>query len=527
MSEESGQNKDMFLRGIWNNVQQVVGDQGGEIFGRIVEGVSKGFAGDEASKTAGKVAKNVFQVGVATAANVKDFTSVAQESRKSFAELQQGVEPFLVNEFGKGGRGKLMRSKNEVIAEERSRLMGETKFGVYKASAGLVDKAPELLRLMNRKHGELADKAPGQEQSNAGESVLTADDPVFAKLDQGLNKVAASALFDPQNSQLINVAIRSGAPAIQKYIDAESQERFGKASAYGMINEIAEMAASGDGRIGYVTHPDTGESYPLAEYIVEIFKKNQESTKGAPLNDRFRYMPELEAAAKRIAEEIEDNLLDPRTLVSLVGDRKILDEHMRVASPDTVEKELTQMWRVVDKSKVVDAKEFISETAFATKDDFREILKSLPEEEKPFFASLFPDAVLKEMGGLKEGEIDKLKEQGATDFVEHMSQAIETLGKLDEAELQRYGLTAKEGKLVRDLSDAIDEMGAEDVLKDIRGQAREQLTEAVRNGRSYWQDRVSGGKTGKAEAKEAPAEEEGKFASRVSRGSEEVEGQAR
>lgn len=118
------------------------------------------------------------------------------------------------------------------------------------------------------------------------------------------------------------------------------------------------------------------------------------------------------------------------------------------------------------------------------------MLEGLPENERAFFGSLFPDAVLKDMGGLKQPEIDQIKEEGATQFVEQMTQAIETLGTLGEKELQRYGLTAKEGKLMRQLSDAIDDMGAETVVAGLHGKAREEVVEAVRNGRGYWQDRV-------------------------------------
>lgn len=517
MAENQGQKKDMIFRAMWNNVLPIVREQGGEIFGGITESAAKRVVGEEAAKAAGRAVDSTFKVGLTVSANIRDFTVVAKESRRRMGALLDDVEPYLVEEFGKSNRGKLMRSKNEVVAHERGRLMGQTKFGIFKAASGLTDKLPELYGFMDKKRAQV----------EAGHVPVATEGDVRAKIDEGLGKVASSSVFDKSNRQIIDAAIRTGAPAIQEYIEAEGHDRFGKASAYAMIKEVAEMAHSGDGRIGYVMHPSSGEQLPLDEYIVEIFRQHQEDMKATPLNDRFRFMPELEEAAKRIASEIEDNLLDPMALVSLVGNRKVVDEHLRVASPEKLDEELTHMWRVLEKSQNIDSQEFIADTAFATKEDFRAVLDELPEQEKPFFASLFPDAVLKDMGGLKQQEIDSLKEAGAKDFVDQMTQAIETLGTLGEKELQRYGLTAKEGKLMRELSDAIDEMGAEEVLAGLQGKAREQVTEAVRNGRGYWQERVKGAsrdveKQADADV-EAADETKGKFASRVSRGGDAEE----
>lgn len=477
---ELGQKKDMVFRVLWNNFLPVIREQGGEIFGRITQAAATPLMGEDKAKVAGKAVDSTFQVGLAVSVNVHDFTKVAKDSRRKIGELLDDVEPYLVEEFGKSSRGKLMRSQNEVIEHARERIMGQTKYGVFKAGSGLIDKVPDLFTLVDRKRAQI----------DKGLEPDMADGDVRGKLSELGGKAAKLSVFDPENRKFIDMGIRTGAPALQEYIEAEGVERFGGTSAFDMIKEVADQAHSGDGRVDYVYNARAEESQPLAEYIVEIFKQHQQDMGGSPINERFRFMPELEEAAKRIATEIEDNMLDPMALVSLVGNRKVLDDKMRVATPEMLDKQMSEMWRVIERSQDVDSKEFIAETAFATKEDFKEILGGLPESEKPFFASLFPDAVLKEMGGLKQDEIDQLKEASADQFVGQMTQAIETLGTMGEKELQRFGLTAKEGALMRELSDAIDDMGAEAVVSGLQGKAREEVVEAVRNGRGYWQERV-------------------------------------
>lgn len=533
MAENQGQSpsKDIIFRAMWNNMLPMIREQGGDIFGKLAETAARPITGNEdTAKRVGELVDNTFQVGLSVSVNVRDFTKVAKDSRKRMGDMLDNVEPYLVEEFGKSSRGKLMRSKNEVIAHERDRLMGQTKYGFFKAASGLTDKLPELYGMVDKKRAQV--EAGEQPAAPKGDDLNPIDD-VKHKFDEGLGKVAASGLFDEDNRKLMDAAIRTGAPAMMEYIEAEGRERFGKASAFSMIQKLADQAHTGDGSVSHPIHPETKEQMPLQEYVLEVFRQHQEDVGGVPLNDRFRFLPELEEACQQIADEINDNLLDPMALVSLVGNRKVLDENLRVASPEKIAEEMKTIWRVIEKSQDVDVQEFISETAFATKEDFKEILGSLPAEEKPFFASLFPEKVLKEMGGLKEQEIDALKDKGASDFASHMTTAIETLGTLGEKELQRYGLTAKEGKLMRELSDAIDELGAEEVVESLQGQARQEVNEAVRNARGYWQDRVSQGaiRARETERGDAAEEKDGgerkKFTDRVSRKDDPSEERAR
>lgn len=478
-------NKTAVLRALWNNLYPIVRESGGELFGGVTRTVLKPVTGEETAKQAGELASNTFKAGVTVSANVRDFTKVAQDSRKRMKSLVSDVAPFLEEEFGKASRGKLMRSKNEVLQVERTRIMELTKNGFFTAGAGLVDKLPEVFVYVDHKREEIA---AGKE---AGEAAKFGD--IGVKLDEMGTKLAKAEVFNKENRTLIETAVRTGAPVVQGYIAAEGKDRSKRVTAFDMIRDLAEQAKTDRDGIGTVYNKELSEHQTLSEYIVDVFKKHQEDTKGAPINDRFRFLPELEEASKAIAKEIDQNLLDPFSLVSLVGERKVLDSHMRVASPEKIEGELQRVRRSVEKAEKVDANEFIAETAFATKEDFKEILDGLPEGEKAFFVSLFPQNVLKDIGGLKDAEIDALKDKGAAEFSEKVVQAIEEIGKLDEKELQRYGLTKQEGELVRGFAEALDDLGKQDVVDALQGAEKQAITDALRNARGYWQHRISDG----------------------------------
>lgn len=478
--------KTAVLRALWNNFYPIVRTQGGELFGTVTKAALKPVVGDELAQQAAKVSNNTFQIGVTVSANVRDFTKVATDNQKRIKKLVGDVAPFLEDEFGKATRGKLMRSKNEVLQVERSRILGLTKSGFFTAGAGLVDKIPEVFKYVDSKRAEIETGHPTEDLSRSfGE--------VGAKIDQVGTQFAKASIFDKENRTLIETAVRTGAPVVQGYIEAEGKQKLAQTTAFDLIRDLADQFQSDPGNVNAVYNRDLGEHQRLSEYIVEIFKRHQQDIEGTPINDRFRFMPELEEASQAIAKEINDNLMDPMALVSLVGNRKVLDQHMKIASPSKLESELQRVRRVVEKAEKVDAKEFIAETAFATKEDFKEILDGLPEGEKVFFASLFPPQVLKELGGLKDAEIDAIKEKGAAEFSEKVLQAIDEIGKLDEKELQRYGLTKQEGELVRGLSDALEELGEREVIDALQGPEKQAVTEALRNARGYWQQRVKSG----------------------------------
>lgn len=479
--------KTAVLRALWNNFQDVIGKQGGEIFGSVAKVAAKPIAGEETADKVGKIAKDGFRVSVAVSANVRDFTKVAQENRQHMKQLVKDVAPFLEDEFGKASRGKLMRSKNEVLKVERSRILELTKSGFFTAGAGLLDKAPQLFQYVDTKRAGGAEAAP-----LAAELTGSLGD-MGAKIDEVGTKFAKASVFDKENRKLIETALNTGTPIIQEYIKAGGKQRLGETTAFDLIRALADQCEADPGNMSAVYNEELGEHQSLPEYIVEIFKRHQQDIGGAPINERFRFMPELEEASERIAKEINDNLLDPMVLVSLVGERKVVDQHMKVSSPDKLESELNRVNRVVERAEKVDSKEFIAETAFATKEDFKEILDGLPGEERVFFASLFPPQVLKDLGGLKDAEIDAIKEKGAAEFSDKVVEAIEEIGKLDEKELQRYGLTKQEGELVQGLSDALEELGQKEVTDALQGPERQAVTEALRNARGYWQQRVKSG----------------------------------
>lgn len=502
-SEGKGDKKDMVLRGLWNNAVPLFRKQGGDIFGSVVKMAAQPIVHDDAAaERIGKIANSGAQIAVSTSANIRDFTTAAKESRERVGDLLKDVAPVLVEEFGKSSRGKLLRSKNEVVSHKRHQLMGLTKYNFFKAGAGLTDKIPDLFAVVDRKRSEIEERGENEAPVRAPEDDIlngTRLAEVRDRVEIGIEKAASSPLFDPDKRLVVDTVVRTGVPAIQDSLMREGEERFGQICAFDMIRQLAEDAETGSIRTVYTPG---GEQLDLEDYILEIFKQHQSDMKGPPINDRSRFLPELREVCARIAKEIDDNQLDPMVLVSLVGNRQILDKKLRVADSAKLDEALQSVGLAAEKAQDIDTKEFISETAFATQDDFKAILKGLPEEDKAFFASLFPVPVLKEMGGLKDGEIEELKQQGAAEFADHMMEAVRDLASLDDEALQRSGLTREEARLIGEFFEMIEEMGEEAVKEELHGEMKEALTDAVRNARGYWEERVSGDKPKKNKAKD-------------------------
>lgn len=482
MAEEHKGTGDVATMGrvVWNNVVQLVTKElgkeggGGKVFGEIVGG-GKGEALD-------KGLKQVLRYS----ANARDFTLVLKGARERMVDLRETVAPVLSEEFsGKKLRGfKLARTDNEVIAHQRRRIVGQTRFGTYKAVAGLMDKLPALLDFAG-------DKAKAD-----GENV----NPAIGALASFSNFGAESGMGD----MIIDSAISTGAPMLQARVEAKGKERYGQRTAFDMIEDLVEQAASSNGeQIGYVMDEKTGEEIPLADYVLEIFRQHQLDIKGTPINPRFRQMHELKAACEVIADQLDSGNLTPISLIALVGERKVLSKKdLKVTPADELKRDLLNLREIEDTAEV-DAEEFIGETAFESKDNFKAMLKDLPEADRAFFASLFPAKVLREAGGLKEAEIDALKERAADDFADTMVEVVTELAEMSPEELQKMGLTEGEASLVQEVAEDLEG------LEDLDVGTQEELAGAIRNATGYWQERVTSGRgAGKKHGKSAEKPEE-------------------
>ncbi|MGB1540456.1 MAG: hypothetical protein ACPG80_05800, partial [Rickettsiales bacterium] len=367
--------------------------------------------------------------------------------RHQFSELQRDVAPYLKAEFGKSNRRKLMRSSNEVIQVQRKKVFQGAKYGIYQASAGLLDKLPDAYSFMGEKHQKVKGRGSSGDGVSADSGIDLDDvikvlpsegakrvDEAKAKVDGTIEKAAASAVFDPENKKLIDAALRSVPAGVQQHIESEGEQRLSKVTAFDMIKQLSEQANSGNGRLDTVYFGN--DPLLLEDFVLQVFKQHQQDVNGAPVNERFRSMPEMKEACSAIAAEINDNMLDPMALVTLVGDRKILDKEMRVASPDEVKAALQEAGLVTERGANVNAEEFIAETAFGTKEDFQEVLGQVPDEDRAFFCSLFPTSVLKDLGEMKDSEIDAMKEKGADEFSEKIIQAITEIGSMEDQELE-------------------------------------------------------------------------------------------
>lgn len=499
-TEHPEQRADMVFRALWNNLVAQFREQAGELTAMAtVAAVRPVVKDEEAAKKVGKVVSDGFKISTTVSANVRDFVNVTRDARKSKKELQREVEPFLIGEFGKSSGRKLAKSSNEIIAHQRGRIAGQTKYDIVRATAGLADKTPDLLQLMDKRREALEEQGKekgAQEEILAGDKVPGLEE-AEKKIRQGIDKathgvdgIVSAGIFDKQHRDLLNVGIRTGVPAVQEYFENEGARRVGKNSAYEMIKLLSKQAENSSGDLTYVRAGD--DQIPLEEYILDVFQQHQKDIEGIALNDRYRSMPELKKACEMIAEEIDRNKLDPMALVALVGDRKILDKDLVLAKPDDVRSALRDVWKIMEHSDTPDTEEFINESAFDTKEEFKAILNGLPEEEKPFFVSLFPTSVLKEMGDMKQKDIDALRDKmGDEQFPKEMLGAVEEIAALDEEEIQRLGLTPEEISMLRMVNEAVQENGKDAVLEQMGGDGRDEVKTALVNAKGLWEKRIT------------------------------------
>lgn len=506
LNQQGGNGAATGFRVLWNNAQPIIRSEGGRIFGSVAEMAARPFLGDDpetAEKNAATVrdvAKTTYSYGVAVAANVRDFTGVAKRSSRSFGDLVEQVRPFLVAEFGKSSKGKLLRSHNEVIVTKRGRVMEETRYGLYGASVNLLDKVPDALTYMGQLHDEA--KARGDESGASLEDVKDAvlsvkdsdapgslKDRVDGAIEQSVGSLASSDLFDESGRTMLDLVIRTGVPVISKQVASKGQHA---PCAYDMILDLAQSSV---GRFS-------------GKEILDIFAQHQEDIGGATINERTRGLQDLEDACEIIAQELNGGL-DPMALVSLVGERKVLSPKLGVASPEEVRESLRQVTRALERVEQVDVDEFLTGSVFGTKDDFKAVLGSLKGEDRTFFAALFPDDVLKEAGGLKTKEIEQLKEDGSKHFEVQLLEVVADIAAAPVEQLQEWGMTAREAQQVQALGNQIDLLGAAEFAGELTGDAKQGVVEAVRNARGYWEERVSQGGVRRGSTPSSPAEEEG------------------
>lgn len=332
-------NRTAALRALWNNFLPALRDASATVAGKGAEIVWKtATKNDKAAENIGVITSKTVKTGITLSANIGDFVRVTRHSKGKLKELAEESGPVLKEEFGKASRLKLMQSENEVLAVQRARIMAHTKNGFYTAGAGLLDKVPDVFAYADRKRLEI----------QAGKQPKLADvlGGVGEKIDQVNEDVVASRLFNPESRASIETMVRTGAPAIQAYIAGQGEKRVAIPTAYEMIRDYAQQEATAEGRLSTVRNPANGEHLLPENYVLAVFKRHQQDMGGARIDAEYGANSALDEAAKAIATAIDQKRIDPMALVSLVGDRQIIDKEMQVASGPTVEKEISKLEKV-------------------------------------------------------------------------------------------------------------------------------------------------------------------------------------
>jgi hypothetical protein len=541
---EALSSKEAFLRTLWNLGRERVAQESGKIVAPVVTRAVGYFAPAHAdnAESIGRLAGKVTHVGVAVGDNTKQFFQVGRDTVSNLRELRKQVAPYLSKGAGRFGVAPLQRSDNEVIQNARKRVLGRGKYDFYGATVGLAVLIPDLLTIAEKERGRNVggtDEAalPVPDASTSASMLDRAEqhfDRVEGAARKQLGKVGDNPLLTPENKAKAGLVVKLGTPRLQQLVDNERDEQFGKSSAFDLIVDLSRQVEKSRGPVHKVMHKDKKKQMPLKEYVLEVFKQHQVDCEGVEINER-RSGPDLDEACKQIADAIDHCQIDPMALIALVGERSIIDADLIVTPKEDVAHVLREVQRRAERVEEVDVEAYIADTAYTTSQEFKDVLDSMAEEEKPFFVSMFPDAVLRDAGGMAQTEIDTLKDQAFPDFNEKMTQAIQALSEMSQDDLKRSGLTEKESALVKKWAKSLD-LDNPEAFAALDGDMMESLSDAVRNSKGYWQDRVRGsGAAGRVVGKEvtrsdAPAKDQesaGSFASRVRSGASETEQRVR
>lgn len=252
--------------------------------------------------------------------------------------------------------------------------------------------------------------------------------------------------------------------------------------------------------------------------VMAVFERHQQDIEGLPLGERFAGMDELKVATKIIGDAIAKGA-DPKILVELVGNRRILGKDMSVAEPDQVYEQVDAISRQVRaKTRIDNVGAYIAKTSYGDAKAFKEILNGLQGEDKAVFASLWPDAVLAKAGGLKPKEISQLREQSAQLIHGYMAEMVEELSELTEKQWKENGIVPREAKEIKPLAAKLAKAETPEEKSQLMLENSTLAIEAtLAQAKGYWASRIGGNKPKKThediiaareEKKEAKAEEE-------------------
>jgi len=227
------------------------------------------------------------------------------------------------------------------------------------------------------------------------------------------------------NTQLLPPALAFGVNAARKNFVGKDQD---KVVAWDMIKELEQY-------VQQEKHPDTDR---VNVYVKDIFAQQARD-----LGRKY----ELEGksydnAVEAVTNAIIYKKLPVQALAEVLDNKKIVAFGAKDANfgdLEDINKELSAL-----KSKYtakVSEQEFYKDSSF-TKQDVVKTFKGIPEDEKPFFALLFPPGIL-EKAGVDKDEVKKYRDQGRRYFVDQLTDMARFMIAAGHDELKNQGVKSK------------------------------------------------------------------------------------
>lgn len=256
------------------------------------------------------------------------------------------------------------------------------------------------------------------------------------------------------------------------------------------------------------------EHISLTDYIVEVLQEHERDRLGVVSKEGERaknplgpaMINKMMPAIEMVAEEIASGRLDPYALVTIVGEDKLIKHKANgarsFAETSEVRKSLDELLGTMSNREAVTPEEFFSNFADPAliENTLKENLASMHGTEKAFFASLFPDDILKQAGVDRE-DIVELRKRAHEHMYDIVGATVIHMADRDHEHLRSMGLSNDDIDHVSELANKIREgdMKALQVAVDGRNKS---VIEAVRNvglheqlaeggeGKKFWADRV-------------------------------------
>lgn len=275
---------------------------------------------------------------------------------------------------------------------------------------------------------------------------------------------------------------------LKQKVNKDVESELGKTSAYELIIGLRERINSGELR----------EGENIGAYVSEIFRQNEKDRGRSDIGPAL--MEKLQPLADRIGEVISKRELDAMSLVSFVGDGKVLNKRHFVKS-DKLEDIIDEQRKNFGSHEKTPLDEFLADfqNPQLIMSAVSSTLNELKGNDKAVFASMFSDDVLLK-AGLSKKEIAPLRKDGHSHVFEFVKNTAMELGEKSPEELKDVGLSDRQIEAVHSLKEAFEagdkkeaksmlEKGG-DITSAVRDYAlREQVASGMSGGR-YWTEKI-------------------------------------